>query len=302
MDNKRLYMELLKIINIKDIKCYEEMKNHTSLRVGGKADFLVEPNTEEQLEQIIKLLVQNKKRYYIIGRGSNLLVKDEGIRGVVVKISDKFSGIERIDNRLIVKSGTPLAEVSKYAYKNELSGIEFASGIPGSIGGAIAMNAGAYGGEMKDVVRSVKIIDNCGNIRVLSCEEMEFSYRKSLITNNPLYAVLSVEIELKKGNREEIFEQMNIRAQKRTSSQPLEKCNCGSTFKRPEGHFAGQLIEECGLKGYSLNGVEVSSKHAGFIVNNGKTTSADMLNMINLVKEKVKEKFGIVLEEEVKII
>lgn len=302
MDNKRLYMELLKIINIKDIKCDEEMKNHTTLRVGGRVDFLVEPNTEEQLEQLIKLLLENKKPYYVIGRGSNLLVKDEGINGVVIKISDKFSGIEKEDNRLTIKSGTPLAEVSKYAYKNELSGVEFASGIPGSVGGAIAMNAGAYGGEMKDIVRSVKIIDNRGDIRVLNCEEMEFSYRKSLITNNPLYAVLSVEIELKKGNKEEIFEQMNIRAQKRTCSQPLEKCNCGSTFKRPEGHFAGQLIEECGLKGYSLNGVEVSSKHAGFVVNNGKSTATDMINMINFVKEKVKDKFGVVLEEEVKII
>lgn len=302
MDNKILYMELLKILDLKDIKCNEEMKNHTSLRVGGRVDFLVEPNTEEQLEQLIKLLIQNKKQYYIIGRGSNLLVKDEGVNAVIVKISDKFKGIEKEGTKLIVQSGTPLAEVSKYAYKNALSGIEFASGIPGSVGGAIAMNAGAYGGEMKDVVSSVKIIDDLGSIRVLTCEEMSFSYRRSLITDNPSYIVVSVEIELENGHKEEIFEQMNIRALKRSASQPLEKCNCGSTFKRPEGHFAGQLIEECGLKGYTLNGVEVSAKHAGFIVNNGKTTATDMISMINFVKENVKEKFGIALEEEVKII
>lgn len=302
MDNKRLYMELLKILKLKDIKCDEEMKNHTSLRVGGKVNFLVEPNTEKQLQQVINLLIENKITYYIIGRGSNLLVKDEGLSGVIIKISDKFKGIEKIGNKLIIKSGTPLAEVAKYAYKAELTGIEFASGIPGSIGGAIAMNAGAYGGEMKDIVSSVKIIDDKGCIKTLSCKEMNFSYRKSLITYNPLYTVISVEIELKSGNKYEIFEQMNVRALKRSSSQPLEKCNCGSTFKRPEGHFAGQLIEECGLKGFSLNGVEVSSKHAGFVVNNGKSTATDMLNMINLVKERVKDKFGITLEEEVKII
>lgn len=302
MDKKRLYMELLKILEVKNIKCDEEMKNHTSLKVGGRVSFLVEPNTEEKLKELINLLVKNKITYYIIGRGSNLLVRDEGIDGVIIKISDKFSGIEKKRNKLIIKSGTPLAEVAKYAYKNELKGLEFASGIPGSIGGAIAMNAGAYGGEMKDVVTSVKIIDDKGYIKTLSCEEMNFSYRKSLITHNPLYIVISVEIDLENGNKDEIFEQMNIRALKRSSSQPLEKCNCGSTFKRPEGHFAGQLIEECGLKGFCLNGVEVSSKHAGFIVNNGKSTSTDMLNVINIVKERVKEKFGIVLEEEVKII
>ena len=302
MDNKRLYMELLKILKLKDIKCDEEMKNHTSLRVGGKVDFLVEPNTEEQLQQLINLLIENQRTYYVIGRGSNLLVKDEGINGVIIKISDKFRGIEKKGNKLIIKSGTPLAEVAKYAYKTELTGIEFASGIPGSVGGAIAMNAGAYGGEMKDIVSSVKIIDDKGCIKTLSCEEMNFSYRKSLITNNPLYVVLSVEIGLKNGKKEEIFEQMNVRALKRSSSQPLEKCNCGSTFKRPEGYFAGQLIEECGLKGYTLNGVEVSSKHAGFIVNSGKSTATDMIEVINLVKNRVKDKFGVILEEEVKII
>lgn len=302
MNKENLYVELLEIIDKENIKLDEEMKKHTSLRVGGKVDFLIEPTNEEELVSLIKMINKYNINYYVIGRGSNLLVRDEGIKGIVIKISDKFSSIKRVDTKLIVKSGTPLAEVAKYAYKSSLSGIEFASGIPGSIGGAIAMNAGAYGGEMKDIVTSVKIIDGFGNIKTLTNEEMKFSYRRSLLTDNPSYIVLEVEICLANGNQDAIFEEMFTRAKKRVLSQPLDKCNCGSTFKRPEGHFAGQLIEECGYKGYSLNGVEVSSKHAGFVVNNGKTTATDMIYMIDFIKSKVKEKFGIELEEEVKII
>ena len=302
MVKKDLYNELIKIVNKDNIKIDEEMKNHTSLRVGGKANYLIEPTTEKEIESLVKLMIELKEPYFIIGRGSNLLVRDEGINGVVIKITDKFSGINISDNTLTVKSGTSLASVAKYAYKNSLSGIEFASGIPGSIGGAIAMNAGAYGGEMKDIVESVKIVDDLGNIRILSNKDMEFSYRRSLLTNNPYYIVLEVIINLNKGDKENIYNEMKTRADKRTLSQPLDKCNCGSTFKRPEGHFAGQLIEDCGLKGFSMNGVEVSSKHAGFVVNNGKSTATDMINMIEYVKEKVKDKFDITLEEEVKII
>ena len=302
MNKKELYNKLLEIVPDSSIKIDEEMKNHTSLRVGGKASFLIEPTSEKEVESLVKLLIDTNQKYYIIGRGSNLLVKDEGIDGVVIKISDKFSGISSVNGMLTVKSGTPLAEVAKYAYKNSLTGIEFASGIPGSVGGAIAMNAGAYGGEMKDVVEFVKVIDDKGDILILTNEDMNFSYRRSLLTEKNLYIVLEVIISLMEGDKDTIFNEMKTRADKRTMSQPLNKCNCGSTFKRPEGHFAGQLIEECGLKGFELNGVEVSSRHAGFIVNNGKTTATDMINMINLVKSKVKDKFDIELEEEVKII
>lgn len=302
MNKEELYNKLLEIIPDNSIKIDEEMKNHTSLRVGGKANFLIEPTSEKEIESIIKLLIDMNENYYIIGRGSNILVKDEGIDGTVIKISDKFSGINDKNGILTVKSGTPLAEVAKYAYKNSLTGMEFASGIPGSVGGAIAMNAGAYGGEMKDIVESVKVIDDKGNIVILNNKDMKFSYRRSLLTEKKSHLVLEIVIALINGDKDTIFNEMKIRADKRTMSQPLDKCNCGSTFKRPEGHFAGQLIEECGLKGFELNGVEVSSKHAGFIVNNGKTTATDMINMINLVKSKVKDKFGIELEEEVKII
>lgn len=299
---KKFYMDLVKVVGVKNIKCDEEMKNHSSLRVGGKVNFLVDIKSESELIDVVKLLIQYNQNYYIIGRGSNILVKDEGFDGVIVKLSNKFSGIDRDGKKLTVLAGTPLAEVSKFAYKNSLSGIEFASGIPGSVGGAIAMNAGAYGGEMKDIVKSVKLLDEYGNIKILESKDMMFSYRRSLLTDNPRYIVVSVEIELKDGKKDEILNEMMSRAIKRAGAQPLNKCNCGSTFKRPEGHFAGQLIEECGLKGYKYNGVEVSSKHAGFIVNNGKSNSSDMLAVIDFVKKNVKDKFGIELEEEVRII
>lgn len=299
MGKKQFYMELLKVSNV---RCDEDMKNHTSLRVGGKADFLVEPTSIKEIQEIIKLSGKYNQEYYIIGRGSNLLVKSEGIRGVVIKISNNFKGIFKDENTLVVNAGTPLAEVAKFAYKNSLSGMEFASGIPGSVGGAIAMNAGAYGGEMNDIVESVELMDRFGDIYKFSNKEMNFSYRRSFISDNPEYIILSVKLKLKSGNKTEIYEKMIDKATKRSKYQPLDKCNCGSTFKRPEGHFAGQLIEECGLKGFSFNGVEVSSKHAGFIVNNGESTSEDMLYVINRVKEEVKNKFGVILEEEVKII
>lgn len=302
MDNKNLFMELLNITSLKNIKCGEEMRHHTTLKVGGKADLFIEPTNEEELKKVIQLLIKYNIKYYIIGRGSNVLVKDEGITGAVIKISDKFKGIEKNGTILTIKAGTPVAEVAKYAYKYELTGFEFASGIPGTIGGAVVMNAGAYGGEMKDVIKLVKLIDDKGNIQTFTLEDMAFSYRKSIITEKSEYVVLSVELQLENGNKKDIFNEMNIRAQKRSSSQPLEKCNCGSTFKRPYGYFAGQLIEECGLKGYTYKGVEVSSKHAGFIVNNGQSTATDMLTVINYVKKEVYNKFGVQLEEEVKIL
>lgn len=302
MDNKKLYMEILDIVSIKDIKCNEQMKNHTTLKVGGNADYLIEPRTEKQLVELIRLFVQNNIPYYVIGRGSNLLVKDEGVRGVIIKLTDNYKGIDKEDFILNIKAGTPIAEVSKYAYKNKLTGLEFASGIPGTIGGAVAMNAGAYGGEIKDIIVSAKIIDDVGNVRVLTKEELNLSYRHSIISENPKYIVLSVQLELKSGNQDEIYNEMYSRAIKRTLSQPLDKCNCGSTFKRPKDMFAGKLIEECGLKGYKHNGVEVSDKHAGFIVNNGQSTATDMLYVIDYVRNEVKNKFGIVLETEVKII
>lgn len=297
-----VYDQLSKILKLDNIKKNENMSNHTTLSVGGKASILIEPETEEEIVKSVKIIKENDVPLYVVGRGSNLLVSDEGLNGVVLKLSDKFSSVSICDNSIIAKSGTPIAALAKLAMKNSLSGLEFASGIPGTVGGAIAMNAGAYGGEMKDIVEWVKIIKENGAIEIMSNEDMQFSYRRSILTNNPNWIVVSVKINLKKGKQIDIFNEMQTRNEKRVSAQPLSQCNCGSTFKRPEGHFAGKLIEDCGLKGFSYNGVEISSKHAGFIVNNGKSTASDMLHVINIAKEAVKNKFGIQLEEEVKIL
>lgn len=300
--NRTIYENLLGIFDTHQIKCDEEMKNHTSLNVGGKADFLIEADNESQIVALRKLCYKEKYPFCIIGRGSNLLIRDEGYKGIILKISDAFKGIEVEDDVLKIKSGTSLAEVAKVAYMNELSGLEFASGIPGTVGGAIAMNAGAYGKEMKDVVTSVTLVNDEGKVKRIEASNMQFSYRKSLITGNPSYIVLYAEIKLNKGKKEDIFNEMNEKRLKRCSSQPLDKYNCGSVFKRPINEFAGKLIEDCGLKGYIYNGVEVSSRHAGFIVNDGCSTATDVLKVIEKVKNEVREKFNIELEEEVKVV
>jgi UDP-N-acetylmuramate dehydrogenase len=201
---------------------------------------------------------------------------------------------------MIARAGVSLASIAKVAMRNSLSGLEFASGIPGTLGGAIMMNAGAYGGEMKNIVEWVTILKEDGTVKELSCEDMQFSYRDSILSKNPNWIVLSAKLNLKKSTQNEILKEMLTRNEKRVISQPLDKHNCGSTFKRPEGYFAGELIENCGLKGFSHNGVSVSEKHAGFIVNEGNSTAEDMLHVINIVKKSVKDKFGVTLEEEVK--
>lgn len=301
--NKELYHKLLNIVSeVAKIKNQEPMKNHTTLSVGGEADFLIEPTTVEEIKNIVKLAKEYDVKYYIIGRGSNLLVKDEGLRGIVIKIADNFDDVNIEGTKFVVNSGTSIAKVSKLAYKNGLSGLEFASGIPGTVGGAIAMNAGAYGGEMKDVVKSVTLINSSGDLVTLTNEQMQFSYRRSLLSEKEDYIVVSVEMELSKGDKGQMYSVMKSYSDKRATSQPLHFCNSGSTFKRPQGHFAGKLIEDCGLKGFEYNGVQVSDLHAGFIVNKGKSSASDMLHVINLVKEKVFNTFDIVLEEEVKII
>lgn len=297
-----IYNELSKVIKTENLKKDEKMSAHTTLGVGGYASIFVEPSTEEEIVEIVKIAKRNNIKTYIIGRGSNLLVSDEGLDGIVIKIADKFSSVTLNEDSMVVKSGAPIASIAKLAMRNSLSGLEFASGIPGTVGGAIAMNAGAYGGEIKDIVEWVNVIKEDGSIEKIHNKDMKFSYRKSLLTEKNKWIVLSVKINLKKGKQSDILKEMISRNEKRVISQPLEKNNCGSTFKRPEGHFAGKLIEDCGLKGFEYNGVEISSKHAGFIVNNGKSTAKDMLYVIGVAKKAVKDKFGITLEEEVKIL
>lgn len=297
-----IYNELSKVIKAENLKKDEKMSAHTTLGVGGCASIFVEPSTEEEIVEVVKIAKRNNIKTYIIGRGSNLLVSDEGLDGIVIKIADKFSSVTINEDSMVVKSGAPIASIAKLAMRNSLSGLEFASGIPGTVGGAIAMNAGAYGGEVKDIVEWVNVIKEDGSIEKIHNKDMKFSYRRSLLTEKNKWIVLSVKINLKKGKQSDILKEMISRNEKRVISQPLEKNNCGSTFKRPEGHFAGKLIEDCGLKGFEYNGVEISSKHAGFIVNNGKSTAKDMLHVIEVAKKAVKDKFGIILEEEVKIL
>lgn len=295
------YKELKNVMNNNYLKVNESMRNHTTLKMGGNVSFLLEPS-EEELPKVMELVRKYNMPYYIIGRGSNLLVSDENLESVVIKIADRYAQIKTNGKSMVVNAGVPISYVSKIALSSQLTGMEFASGIPGTVGGAIAMNAGAYGGEIKDVVEWVNVMKEDGSIEQISGKDMNFAYRKSILTEKENWIVLSAKINLKHGKEKEILQEMQSRNEKRVLSQPLHQYNCGSVFKRIEGTSAGKLIDDCGLKGYNYNGVEISSKHAGFIVNNGKSKAKDMLHVINVAKKAVKEKFGIQLEEEVKIL
>ena len=277
------------------------MKKHISFKVGGPADFLVKPKTEEELRNVVEFAKKENVPFIVIGNGSNLLVKDGGIRGIVIELSDNFNNYEIDGNIIKAQSGALLAIIGRNAMKNSLTGFEFAAGIPGTLGGALAMNAGAYGGEMKQVVKTVRLMDRDGNIFELSNEEMKFEYRRSLLTTKD-YIVLSAVIELQPGNVEEIKEMMADYSNRRSTKQPLNFPSAGSTFKRPEGHFAAKLIDDCGLRGLNLRGAQVSDKHCGFVINSGGATAKDILDLMFIVKSTVNAKFGIMLEEEVKIL
>lgn len=301
MNKEFIYKNLLNILDKEGIYPNEPMKNHISFKVGGPADFLLKPKTEDEIKRLIEFLKNENIPYIVIGNGSNLLVKDGGIRGVVIKIADNFNKFEIEDTKVIAQSGALLSFMGKAILNKSLTGFEFAAGIPGTLGGAIAMNAGAYGGEMKDIVKSVRLMDSKGNIIELSNKEMEFEYRRSLISKSD-YIVLSAIMELKEGNFDEIKGYMKELTKSRVTKQPLNLPSAGSTFKRPEGHFAAKLIEDSGLKGLTLGGARVSEKHSGFVVNIGDAKAKDIIELINVVKSTVYSKFGVMLEEEVKIL
>lgn len=301
MNKEFIYKNLLNILDKEGIYLNEPMKNHISFKVGGPADFLLKPKTEDEIKRLIEFLKNENIPYIVIGNGSNLLVKDGGIRGVVIKIADNFNKFEIEDTKVIAQSGALLSFMGKAILNKSLTGFEFAAGIPGTLGGAIAMNAGAYGGEMKDIVKSVRLMDSKGNIIELSNKEMEFEYRRSLISKSD-YIVLSAIMELKEGNFDEIKGYMKELTKSRVTKQPLNLPSAGSTFKRPEGHFAAKLIEDSGLKGLTLGGARVSEKHSGFVVNIGDAKAKDIVELINVVKSTVYSKFGVMLEEEVKIL
>ena len=301
LDKMNLAHIIKKIAGEQNVMIDEPMKNHSSFKVGGAADILVTPTSAFQLSEILKLCKKENVPIFIIGNGSNLIVSDKGIRGVVIKIFDNFSGCKVENNTMSVYAGTLLSKVSNIALKNELTGLEFAAGIPGTLGGAIAMNAGAYGGEMKDVVVETECMDLNGEIKVLRGSEHEFGYRTSHILKNS-YIVLKSVLHLKKGNKQEIKELMDDLNRRRKEKQPLEMPSAGSVFKRPEGHFAGKLIEDCNLKGYRIGGAQVSEKHCGFIVNTGNATASDIQSLIKHIQETVKSTYGIELQTEMRII
>lgn len=294
-----LTRRLYEVIDRTNIFIDEPMKNHTSFKVGGAADILVTPENMLEVQSIIKICKENKVKCYLIGNGSNLIIRDGGIRGVVIKLT-KLDKIEVEGNKIIAQSGASLHRVAQLALNNSLKGMEFASGIPGSIGGAAAMNAGAYDGEMSMILESMLAIDSDGELLTLTNGEMELSYRSSAILKHE-YAVVKVTLSLHQGEKEVIKDRMDTLAKKRSDIQPLEYPSAGSTFKRPEGHFSGKLIQDCNLKGFSIGGAQVSEKHSGFIINKRDASAKDILDLISHVKNEVKEKFGVELSTEVRI-
>lgn len=278
------------------------MTEHTTFKIGGAADVLIFPSNVQEVAQIFKLIEEFKIPCTILGNGSNVLVLDNGIRGAVVKFSDKFFGnIRRNGTKIIAGAGAKLKDVSNFAAENNLSGVEFAVGIPGSIGGAVFMNAGAYDGEMKNVVAQVTAVSPAGELKIFGAEDLKLGYRQSIFQSNG-FAICEVELNLNYGDGNEIKNKMADFTHKRESKQPLELPSAGSTFKRPKGYFAGTLIDSTGLKGLRVGGAMVSEKHAGFVVNVGNATAADVLNLIEEVKRRVNEMHGVTLTPEVRII
>lgn len=279
------------------------MSRHTSFRIGGPARRMAFPESREQLVILLGLAEECGIRPFLLGRGTNLLVSDRGLDTLVIKTAERMTSIRRLDDvTLEADVGVLLSRLAVYAQQAGLAGLEFAHGIPGSMGGAVCMNAGAYGGEMKQVLRSAAVLFPEEGIRTLSCEELNLSYRHSLLTEHPEAVVLYAEFELTSGDPETIRAAMRELMAKRKASQPLEWPSAGSTFKRPEGHFAGTLIDQCGLKGLTVGGAQVSEKHAGFLINRGGATFADMAELIRQVQQRVLEETGVTLEPEVKIV
>lgn len=286
---------------LKEMLAGELMSRHTSFRIGGPADLLAMPKDEDELAALLRCASEHAVPVTLIGNGSNLLVRDKGIRGLVIKLGNMLAETAVEDNVITFGSGVSLAMASKKAASLGLSGMEFAVGIPGSIGGAVYMNAGAYDGEMAKVVRSVRVMDIAGNVREMQAEELDFGYRHTALQGSGLI-VTSVKIALAHGDEDAIKTKMADFSNRRITKQPLELPSAGSMFKRPAGYFAGTLIDQTGLKGYTVGGAQVSAKHAGFVVNVGGATAADVLQLIHDVQEKVFDAHGVRLEPEVLVL
>lgn len=299
--NKSLENRLKLIAGDSNVRCDEPMSSHCTFRAGGTAKYYVIPDEYKKVRDVLRLCVEENIPYYVIGNGSNLLVQDDGFDGVIIEIDSALAKIEINGNEIVAKAGAKLSKIAVKALNESLTGFEFAHGIPGNLGGAVTMNAGAYGGEMKDVLKWVKVLDNNGEMKTLKAEELELGYRTSVIVKEKMI-VLEACIELHEGNRDEIEMHMKELMAKRKEKQPLEYPSAGSTFKRPEGYFAGKLIQDAGLKGYRVGGAMVSEKHSGFVINYDNATATDIINLMKNVRKKVYEEFQVTLEPEVKIL
>lgn len=291
--------KLQQIVALENIKLNEQLKPYTTFRVGGPATYFVEPESIQQVQGLISLCKEHQIDWFVIGNGSNLLVSDEGYDGMIISLQKHFSHVIHEDGQIRAEAGAMIAKVSNTAKKHSLTGLEFAAGIPGTVGGALVMNAGAYGGEIKDTLIEAVVLTEQGEVLTLEASQLELGYRKSCILDKK-YIVLEALFGLQKGDEEKIKEDMKHYNEQRRLKQPLDKASAGSTFKRPEGHFAAKLIEDAGLKGYQIGDAAVSDKHAGFVVNLGNATSKDIINVCNYVADTVKEKFQVSLEMEVK--
>lgn len=292
--------ELESILGADSVFCRQPLSQYTSFQVGGPAEYLVKPGDYSQVTQVIAYCVENGIHWHVLGRGTNLLVSDNGLPGVVIVLAENLAKINVAGARIVAQAGASLPRVSSVALVNSLAGLEFASGIPGSVGGAVVMNAGAYDGEMKDVLRRVLAANSRGKLVTFSPQEMELGYRSSAFQRNG-HVILEAELELVPGDTRAIQEKMNEFTSRRREKQPLDKASAGSTFKRPAGHFAGQLIESCNLKGMALGGAAVSEKHCGFIINANQATAQDIFDLIRKVQAEVEKKHDILLVPEVKI-
>lgn len=277
------------------------LAEHTSMKIGGKCDLFIRPNSIKALSSILSICSKNSIPYFILGRGSNVLISDKGWNGAIILIGQELGGASVDGEYVTAGAGAALTQVCNVALEHGLSGMEFAYGIPGSVGGALYMNAGAYGGEMKDIVVSCECVGEDGEIRTIRAEDMDLRYRGSIFSEQPL-CIVSVTMKLAEGDKALIKARMDELMQRRRSSQPLEYPSCGSTFKRPEGYYAAALIEECGLKGCTIGGAQVSEKHSGFVINRGGASFGDVMSLVEHIKNTVREKKGVELECEMLIL
>lgn len=296
-----MYSEILNYLPTDRLLFNEEMKNHTTFKIGGPVDIMVLPEDDKDVGTVVSFCRERNIPLFIFGVGSNLLVRDGGIRGVAMKLGENMDEVEVSGEEILAQAGVKISALARIAAFHSLSGLEFAEGIPGSLGGALVMNAGAYDGEMQAVVLEARAISPDGNIITFKNEEIQFGYRQSIFQSNG-YIIISARLKLTTGNQKEIEKRMLEFARRREEKQPLDKPSAGSTFRRPPGFYVGPMLEELGLKGYQMGGAQVSSKHAGFIVNNGNATARDVLNLIALIQQKANERFGVDLQPEIRVV